>query len=409
MSYTQTPDTLGAAYRPLVFWWNVNSAEDVERALVRVYAYGSSACEFRKDYIASSGTNFTFEIDVQTIIARTLKPSTTNKSSLFSSLDAFNIDQNTDCQVDYYIDSYLEYRDSSGFIETSGAGETSSTLYGIAATRQQSQALPLTDYYFSSTASPFDFLTLTDSAEVGADDAFHLAFIGKSIDAIRFRFYDEAGSLQTTAIIDAIGFDPSFPSLCTVSCGPVNLLDMTGYSLILGTSMPTDIGQYAYYLVDVGDEDGVAFTPYSNTFRFNLVKRCSWGVRLYWMNPLGGADQYTFEGQVIKRYRHQGQVSEVTLPWNATQNPESQPYHRGILKTDISGDVVLDITQPLDYQTADWLRGLLTSPEVYLETDDGSYLAVAVEPGEVEIDTSNKASVNFKFQVLIEKTFTQDT
>lgn len=413
MSYTQEPDSLTAAYRPVVFRNARTSTADVESLLVTVYVFTIQQAQFRKAYTTKSGNDYTFDIDIQSVLQRALRPTTSIKSSLFASTTAYEITGNSDVWGAYYIETDLEYRNASGFLTTSAATtETSSTLYAIPATRQQDETIALTDYYFQSTATQFDFLTNAPTAlDVCRDAAFHLSFIGFGLDSAEYKFYTTTG-LGKTVRIEINQFNPAQYNMATLSTGPANLEGSSGFSFTYrGTAsgMPTDLDPYTYYTINLGSWNSSAssYTQYSVERRFDLVDCCEPRYRFYWMNPLGAVDQYTFARKLVRQFQHRGQVADIALPWNPAANPPSDPDDRGIIKTDIAAQVTLDIVEHVTADVAEWLHGLLISPEVYMESG-GDYLAVTIEGGRVTLEDSSEGRVRFAFTALIENTFTQD-
>ena len=410
MAYTYEPDELAAAYRPLMFRRTVTSTASVERLEVRFYTFGSLYATFRTDYYDNTGGTYSFDIDVQAGAQRYLKPRTTAITSFLTDpvSTVFSWDQNTDAYVEYSIQSDVLYRDTDGLLVTSaGSTLTSNDRYAIAATRPVYQ-VGMTDYYFQSTASQFKFLTdgpLTQS--VAEDETFALSFIGKSIDATRLRFYNSAGALQSTHIVDITSINPTIPGIVTLYTGPANILGGGSPTFLLGTSaFPTDLSAYAYYTVDVGDEDGATYTAYSESMRLNLVGRCAGSRRFYWFNSLGGADQYTFTGRVVKRTKTGGDLLDMSLVWTPSNDPQIGKDDRGLVKTGITSDVYLEITEVVDPDTAALLHSMCRSPEVYMELN-GDRVAVLVDGIAQDLDDTARPYVEFKLSVLIERQQTQ--
>jgi hypothetical protein len=98
--------------------------------------------------------------------------------------------------------------------------------------------------------------------------------------------------------------------------------------------------------------------------------------------------------------RTTGQIGQFAPAWDIDTNPPIQPYSRGIVKTDITGQVSYDITEPLDNETADWLRFLRRSPEAYL-LEAGQYIPITVEPSDAVVEVSRTGQQEVRFTLIL--------
>lgn len=389
-TFTTEPQELAAAYRPLKFTYEATTSASVEAVKVEVVVAGTVRATYYKPYSEKSGNDYTFNIDAQSPVQRYLGPRTDYiaAGTIFPALSGYTITNANDYYANYAVRTYLLYRNANGLLETSGSSAVSSTRYAFPARRPASD-ITLTDYYQQSTAAPFKWLTDGPTAqEIGYDEAAAMCLARKGVQYIILKFYD-ANGLSSSATTNTFSSGPN-PTMLSIDCGPANLEGESG--------MPADFETLTYYTIEMGESDGTAYTQ---THRFDLVKRCAHAKRLYWMNSLGGVDQYTFEGQIVKTHRHGGELGEINQ-----QTPTDSDLE-GVIKTGITSQVRYNFREIVDQSTAEWLRNLFISPEVYLELD-GSLWLVTVEPGENEIDTSNEAQQEIEFSVLFQNEITQE-
>jgi hypothetical protein len=383
MSFTATPDDLSAAYRPIIFVNTQTSSENVESAKVEVTVNGSLQVTYRKPYTTKAGDDYTFNIDVQTPVQRALAPRTdaAAASSIFPAASGGSSSDASDCYATFEVDVYLEYRSSAGLLVTSTAAETSSGFYAFAAKRPASDTT-MTAYYYQGSGK-FKWLTDGPSAQkIGTSEPAALCSARKGWNQYLFKLYDSAGSQTTSAAVPVIGVGAD-PKMEVLDGGTANLAyDFAGVS---------------YYTVELANSGTVVSEPW----RFDIVRRCAHAKRMYWMNSLGGVDQYTFEGQITKIHTHGGEIGEINQP---IPTDSDLP---GIVKTGIVSEVKYKVLEVMDATTADWVRNMFISPEVYMEIDSKLW-RVTVEPGSVDIDTSSEAQQEIEFTVLFENEITQE-
>lgn len=388
MSFTATPQELSAAYRPLRFTNEQTSNEDVESLKVEVTVAGSLQVTYRKPWNIKAGNDYTFYIDVQSPVQRYLAPRTdyTAASSMFPAMTGFTTTNAADCYAAFRVDTYLEYRSSAGLLITSTAAETSSGFHAFAAKRPAND-VSMADYYYQGSGT-FKWLTDGPSAQkIGTSEAASLCAARKGWNQYVLKFYDAGGfSSSASQSVGSVGTNPTLQSL---DAGTANLAGVG--------SFPATFDNISYYTVELANSGTVVSEPW----RFDIVRRCAHAKRMYWMNSLGGVDQYTFEGQITKIHTHGGEIGEINQP---IPTDSDLP---GIVKTGIVSEVKYKIVEVMDATTADWVRNMFISPEVYMEIDSKLW-RVTVEPGSVDIDTSSEAQQEIEFTVLFENEITQE-
>ncbi len=244
MSYLYSPARISGAYRPLVFRNSRTTTAQAEYLVCSIYVNTGLKAIYRKPWI-SSGVNFVFDIDVQSVVARNAAPYGYQKSSIFGTLGVKELVSNTDVFVEYYMESELEIRNTDGYLETvSGSGETTATLYAIPAIRSLYD-ITLDDYYQpSASTAGFEFLTTApDEQEVDTDDNFFISWLSRGTNAMQLIFYNSAGSTVNTAVI-ATASDVADERMNTLGIGPANILG-TGSLSVLAVDLQVHLRGFA--------------------------------------------------------------------------------------------------------------------------------------------------------------------
>lgn len=125
---------------------------------------------------------------------------------------------------------------------------------------------------------------------------------------------------------------------------------------------------------------------------------------------MGGPEQYTFKGQIVKKQSDTGNVGEISPVWTEVQDPPVQEPltpARGIIKTDIDTRIEYEIREPVTPEFGAWLRTLRKSPEVYIEID-GQYHACTIAPGNTEYERSRSPNAEMQLTVIVENESSQE-
>ena len=152
-------------------------------------------------------------------------------------------------------------------------------------------------------------------------------------------------------------------------------------------------------------------------FRWNCIKNQTDYFRIHWLNKCGGIDSYTIKGQKSISYNSEKDIIQRKEPnrldWRVGRSSTANPYPTGTTvqspsvsyQSDYMGDTmnhkggleVLNVnatksgkvtTLPLAQDKADWLREILTSPNVWTEN-----LTQQVESGSALYNSINYRSV----------------
>ena len=399
MSFTIYPDTVSTPQRPQYFRNNRSTTADAENVVCTLYANSTAVGTWRKSW-GTSAVGYDFDIDVRSFTERSVAPYLGEKTSFFGETGSKGFIANPDAYTPYYLYTELEVRNSSGFLETvTGSGETSNTLYCVNAVTPLSSPF-MRQYYEPSATGDFLFLNAGPTAQdVSTSDAYFLTYLQRGTNAANFIYYNAAGSEIRNVVVNA-GNQSSAEGMRTIKCGPAQMFGTGSWSVLSGT-LPSSMASVSYYTISVGQYVGSTYTRSSELRRFDKVEACSWHRRIFWFGKLGGAEQYTIKGRIEQRQRDTGQIAQFAPFWDIDTNPPVQSYSRGIAKTEVSGQVTLDVTEPCTPEVSEWLRYLRRSPEVYILDSAGNYIPVTVEPSEAIVDISRTGTAEAKLTLVL--------
>jgi len=405
MSYLYEPARISAASLPLIFRNSRTTTAEAEYLICDIYVSQGKRATFRKPWF-SSGADFLFDIDAQSVVARNIAPYTYEKSTIFGLLGVKELYSSTDVLAEYYIVTTLEVRGSDGYLQSvSGSGETSSTLYALPAVRGI-DSISMNAYYSPSAGGDFKFLTTAPATQqVGTQESFYVSWLSRGTNAAQLLFYN-AGGTQVGSTVIATADSVDDERLNSLSIGPANLTG-TGSLVVLHGSLPTSFSNIAYYTYSAGTWAGSAYTRKSDLRRLDIVPRCGWAQRVYWMGTLGGCEQYTFQGQIVKKQQDTGAVGEVAPRWSVSLTPPTPTHARGLVKTENEGELRMEIRESIPTEYGDWLRTLRKSPEVYLD-DAGKYRAVVTVPGATNYEEGRKALTEFEVTLITGRETSQE-
>lgn len=379
MSYTINPDTVSSSLYPIMFR-NVDATATVQQK-VEVYVGGSLAGTFKASKTSSNSTASIFDTNVQTFVNSELAPQVSSKSTLFPSLDAFSITENTDVVKSLYCKAFAETLDSSGFLVTSTSQQLSSTGYVIPA-NFYGYAFNLSDFYQPS-ANPFLFLTDHDGQrEINPNTNLYLSYLGQGTNSAEIEFFTLAGSSSQT-IIDTLNSTAN-NSLYTLSVGGANIFGTTAVFHV--GNFPASSTAYDYYKVSVGRYDG-SYTRLSQQITVHLNPDCEDNVEVHWFGVHGGAESFVFKGLIEEGQSMKGDIINLSQRWNvAGGNNKAYSYDKQIIKTDTRVAKSISVKANVTHEEAAYIGTIIHSPEVYVILDN-KYVSVVVD--NADIVTSN--------------------
>lgn len=405
MSYLYEPARISGTSLPLVFRNSRTTTAEAEYLICDVYTGGTKRATFRKPWF-SSGADFLFDIDVQSVVARNLAPYTYQKTTIFGNLGVKELYYSSDVFTEYNLVTTLEVRGTDGYLQTvSASDETSSTLYALPAVRGL-DPINMNAYYAPSAGGDFKFLTTGPATQqVGTAESFFISWLGRATNAAQLLYYNSGGT-QVGSTVIATGDSVNDERVNSLSIGPANLTG-TGTVVVLNGALPTSFANIAYYTYSAGTWSGGSYTRQSELRRLDVVPRCGWAQRVYWMGTLGGCEQYTFQGQITRKQNDGGTVGELAPLWNVALSPAAPAHARGMVKTENEGELQIEIRESIPTEHGDWLRTLRKSPEVYLDVN-GKYKAVVTLPGNTTYEQSREALTEFEVTLIADRERSQE-
>lgn len=385
---TATPTTVPlSAYLPNRFVTSQVSANDVVWAFVDVYINTVLVTTLQIPRKEENPANtHIFEFDVQRVLRDSLAPFSTAKTGCFDGFNTASITLVPELHCEYYVEVTYKYIDSTtGLLVDLGVTDTSVDYYAIAATRQRLEAQNFSNYIpFASFPNNLKWLTNAPKVlDVCQNENRWLCFIADAgATKIRVRTY-LGGVLQDEGYFDA-DTSPIF-EIETVGVG-IPQLSLQTYTTSGGAPTTVSFTGIDSYTVELSSF--AAGNPiYLETRTFNIVECCG-GARLHWLNPLAGADAYTFKNLAVKKFRTDSE--RMQKPLSATYDISD----RGLLKLSSNSNYEFGAnTGFVTPAVADWLVEVLDSVEVYLETD-GGLLPVVVESVEQETQKDKAGELN---------------
>lgn len=375
MPFTNYPDAFSSVLYPVTYR-NIQPS-GVEQLYVRVFVNASEVGGFHAAKTATTATSGIFDFDISGFAASNVAPFVAQQTSIFGTLNAYSRGINTDAVKALYCQAYKETINTSGFLDTSTAFETTTTGYVLSAdTWGYTYKM---DVFQQPVTGLMQFLTAYRSPrKIRETDNFYLSFLCYGVNAIRVRFYNSMGTLVASPIIDMIHSSATY-GMETVSLGLANMIGKTvGGGLIFheGT-FPATLGSITSYLVDAGTYTGV-FNLESETLQFIVEPDCSDKIEVHWFGRYGGAESFVFTGLIQGLTKTNSDIQNIARPWNVIGTTKSFPYNKQVIKTNNSYTPQIKITAALTPEEADYIASLAASPEVYI-CDSGNYIACTVD------------------------------
>lgn len=359
MAFTQQPATQCSAYRPVKFRFESGTtSDDVEKLVVEVWNSATTTliASYRKDWTSRTGSgpyNYIFDFDISGLLQSILDPIPSARSGVMADPDALT-GYATNASIGVYVKAQLEIRNTDNLLETSGSQVTSSTLYAFNIVRQHTDPQDLNDFV---TASPRMVLNgTTGPIPIREDETFFCCFIAATgIAKARYTLRKRDG---TTVTAQSTGAPPSLATwvdkrICFYNIGP----------RVANAYFTLDFATYSGFDVFIADASN---NPLTETMSFELVEHCPGNeLRLQWLNSKGGSDGYTFNAVKKSGTAVKSSTSEKPLTWGFSSFDYNQ---RGKYRTNVQVEEFWEVeTRVIDEGEANYVAGLFTSPECYVE------------------------------------------
>jgi hypothetical protein len=371
-------------YRPNVFVAGQASANALVLCRAEVYVDSQLEAVIQKAPHLEFGGTYFFKIDVSKVLKNKNAPLSSNLTTIFgSSTGALNVpvnNVNKDCHSNYFIIVTYFYRDpTTGLLTDLGVTDNSATFEAIIATRQTRDDMDLSQYLMSGVGTtPFlsnRYLSsgIAEMIDIISDENYFKTFLPYTSDAFEVKTYDSSNVLIDTGVAAITAPTDSRPT--TIGLGVPNLTAqayIAGAVNILNPSV-------AIYTVQVGTWTGV-FAGRSALLIFTLDTCCNdRAFRLHYMNRLGGAEAYTFNSRKAIEEVNKSDIAQRPQTWGFVAPPNTI-YDKGKFKIQNTNFTQYRLEGLFyDENDAQYIKDLLSSPEVYWETSDGLVAVVVLD------------------------------
>lgn len=153
-----------------------------------------------------------------------------------------------------------------------------------------------------------------------------------------------------------------------LACGTANIEELSAGWI------DTGVMYYTVQVLDSSDE------PVSSLVRYDITENCRFEtVRLHWLNKLGGFDSFNFsmksrESLSVVRQQYRQRYGNTSGAWGYN------PFERGEVVFDMHAKQSFKISSDwISEAESAWLEELVTSPEVYVELDANTLVAVVLK------------------------------
>ena len=395
MSYTINPDPISSSLYPVAF--RSIEPSGVIQQQVNVYLDGTLEGSFLAAQTGTSGTSAVFDTNVQSFLITQLAPKTNAKTSFFGNLYGFSLTNNTDVISSLYCTAFNQTINSSGFVVTSTALQSSTTAYVLPSLFVDGE-YDMGDFYQPS-ANPFLFLTQrNDFIKCNSSSNIFLSYLGRGTNAAQFEFYFKSGSSAVT-IVDNLNSTAN-NDLYSLSVGVSNIFGSS--AIFHAGNFPTDPDLYDYYDVSVGSYDG-AFTRQSERQRIYIYPNCNDNIELHWFGKYGGAESYQFIGLIIDKQTSNADTLNLAQRWNITASPKANTYDKNIIKVNQRSNKSKTVTVAVSHEDALYIATMFNSPEVYI-IENGKYVNVTIANGEINTDNNRATDIGVSFEIIYQNT-----
>ena len=376
-----TPNSI---YRPNVFIAGQASANALVLCKAEVYVDATLTATIQKaPYLDFAGTYF-FKIDVSKVLRNVKAPMSSDLTSIFgSSTGALNLptaNTNTDCKADVFIIVTYFYRDpTTGLLTDLGVTDNSLTYESIIATRQTRDDMDLSSYLMLGVGFT-PFLSnralynsgINERIDICSDENYFKTCLPYTSNAFQVQTFDVSGVLIDSGVASFTA--PADTTPITLGLGIPNLTTQAYISGAVTITNPL----VASYTVQVGIWTGV-FSGRSSVLLFSVGECCAnRSFRLHYMNRLGGAEAYTFSSKLTKQEVNKSQAAQKPQTWGVAAPPNTT-FDKGKFKIQNTAFNQYKVEGKFyDEEEAEYIKDLLSSPEVYWETSDG-LVAVLVQ------------------------------
>lgn len=306
-----------------------------------------------------------FYVDVQQYIQRYLTKR--SRRSTFGDLNADTRVNNTDSFLEFEVSFKYEYRNNAtGKIEVYPGTDYSGLQYAGITTRQNGEDMSLDDFLGVPFVTPIKrFLTNSPtSRKIQQDENIFLSYLGQWSYCL-IRTYNSSNVLVSQSYLPTGG--GLLNEMHTIGVGKPQLQAIPAATY--WNSAPPSWAGVSYYTIEAGLGlvifGGIIFVANSDMHTYTFDDSCPKQLSLYWLNSLGGVDNYDFTFTELAI----GVTSELfqkPLNWPHTQDD----YGRA--RTNITASKAYRCTKLVTNVEMAWLKDLFYSVEVYVVNPNDS-------------------------------------
>jgi len=386
MAITVTPPyTPNSIYRPNVFIASQASANPLVLCKAEVYVDSNLEATINRAPFLDFFGIYSFSIDVSSVLRNKKAPLSSNLTSIFgNNVGALNVpvfNTNTDCHAEVFIVVKYYYRDPiTGLLTDLGVTDNSITTEAIIATRQTRETMDLSSYIMQGASLFAPFLSnrylfsgIAERIDICLDENYFKTCLAYTSNAFQVRTFDAAGVLIDSGVASITA--PTDTTPITIGLGVPNL---TTQAYVSGSVNILD-PNIATYTVQVGTWTGV-FAGRSSLLIFSLGECCQdRAFRLHFMNRLGGAEAYTFNSRKVVEEVNKSEIAQKPQTWDFA-TATSKVFDKGKFKIQNTNFNQYRLEGKFyDELEAEYIKDLLSSPEVYWETSDGLVSVVVLD------------------------------
>lgn len=191
------------------------------------------------------------------------------------------------------------------------------------------------------------------------------------VGVLEIKTYDSADALiDTFNAITNVTTGTTSSKCQSVPIAPQSLNNILNANLSLGTQPIID-SSVSYYTIKILDTLSAAM---SETITCTIEEPCRYTqYRLHFLNKLGGFDAYNFNARnqistQVERKQYEKHVNRISIANNIVRDHQYDGKQDYYVRSQDSIKLRSDF---LTYEENQWLKELITSPQVYLEFADG--------------------------------------
>lgn len=389
----QAPDTFSPVYNPMIFvLQSTNSSQANFKFVADIYIAGVATPAFyRYDFPADPDVG-TGKIDVSRALEKHL--------SFDINQTNYGFQQNTKSFVNYTCYFGEAYGPSSGVTVTSGVTVDSSRYaYNGVFDFPDFATYTSADYLMASTSIPFLTNMGTSGTVRASQDAWFYLITNtvNRVSKMQIKTFNSSDAvIQTVDVTNTYkALNNASDRFLRFSAGTRNLNSIAAGDITAG-SQPIITSSVVWYTVQAFDGVPAAV---SKAYRYDINSTCTdyTVYQFFWLNKLGGFDQFSFiklsrKTSEIKRQNYKAIYgTQTAAAWSYNRYDRGKKQYDTQIKEKITvwSDWVSD-------SKATWLKELFTSPEVYVNNGTTRDSVIITDTSFEEKQTVNDKTINYQ-------------